>query len=329
MSAIFDYIGQNPGLFLAASLLLMLAALIFITTFFVQMTIGRKRAISDRMTLLLETADTPKFEDIEVVTEDTDQNSNGKSPWIVALQKYLLTAGGTVALRTAIPLALSASLFMFFILSWFFEFSAPISVILAIIVFFFTFRNAIIAKRVRRKLAFLDNLPDAIELIIRAAQAGIPISEAIATAGNEINEPVRSEFARISNKIRLGVDMKDAMNEAADRIQLPDFDFFVVALLVQRETGGQLAETLQNLATILRRRKEMRMKIKALTAEGRMSSKVVSALPFVTSVLITLLSPEYMKPLFYDANGRHYLLIAIVILSFGMFVIGKITQGES
>lgn len=329
MSGISDYIQQNPGLFLAASFLLMLAALIFIGTFFHQMTIGRKRALSERMNLLLEAADAPKFEDVDIISDETDQNVNGKSPWIIALQKYLLTAGGTVALRTAIPLALSVAFLIFFASYWFFEFSIPISMIFSFIVFFFTFRNAIIAKRVRRKLAFLDNLPDAIELIIRAAQAGIPISEAIATAGNEINEPVRSEFARISNKIRLGVDMKDAMNEAADRIQLPDFDFFVVALLVQRETGGQLAETLQNLATILRRRKEMRMKIKALTAEGRMSSKVVSALPFVTSIFITLLSPEYMKPLFYDANGRHYLLIAVVILSLGLFVIGKITQGEA
>lgn len=180
----------------------------------------------------------------------------------------------------------------------------------------------------RRQTTFLDGLPAAIDLIVRAAQAGIPVVEAIGVAGKEIGPPVGSEFTAIAQMVQLGVDLKEALYEAADRVNLVDFDCFVVALVVQRETGGQLSETMRNLATIIRRRKETRGKARGMTAEGRLTAQVVGALPFVTGGFLTIVSPDYMRPLIDDSFGRQMLLVAIALVVGGFQLISHMTRSE-
>src|SRR5262249_28869054 len=121
----------------------------------------------------------------------------------------------------------------------------------------------------RYQRQFLDAFPDALDLIIRAVRAGLPAPEAIEVVTREIRPPVGSEFQRMLDEMRIGTEMEEALQHAADRIRVPDFRFFVVSLLLQRQTGGGIAETLSNLSTIIRQRKALRQKARALSAEAQ------------------------------------------------------------
>jgi Flp pilus assembly protein TadB len=181
----------------------------------------------------------------------------------------------------------------------------------------------------RWQVAFLENFNDAIELIIRAVRSGIPVNEAIRQAGSEVNEPVMSEFRRIADSIDLGVDMRDALRQAADRVALPDFDFFVVCLVLQRETGGQLTDTLEGLTHILRRRKEIRLKVRSLTAEGRMTAMIVGALPIVVAGMMYMLDPDHIMRLTQPGLGRAMLYYGLGSMAVGIFVINQLTRVEA
>ena len=170
----------------------------------------------------------------------------------------------------------------------------------------------------RHQRQFLDIFPDALDLIVRAVRAGLPAPEAIELAAREVGAPVGSEFRRMLDEMRIGVEMEDALQDAADRIRVPDFRFFVVSLLLQRRTGGGIAETLSNLSIIIRQRKALRLKARALTAEATASATVVATLPFVAGVGLFLINRELMSVLFVDPRGRQMLGIACLGLLFGI-----------
>ena len=172
----------------------------------------------------------------------------------------------------------------------------------------------------RNQRRFLDIFPDALDLIVRAVRGGLPVLEAIELAAHEIRPPVAVEFERMLGEIRIGVEMEDALQHAADRIRVPDFRFFVVSLLLQRRTGGSIAETLSNLSAIIRQRKALRMKARALTAEAMASTVVVSIMPFVAGVGLFLINREMISILFIDPRGRFMLGVATVRLWWGIVV---------
>lgn len=178
----------------------------------------------------------------------------------------------------------------------------------------------------KRQYAFLDSFPDAIDLIVRAVRAGIPVNETLNLVADEGAAPVSDEFRAIAEEMAVGVDLSDACINATHRIGIPDFNFFVVSLLLQRETGGHLAETLENLSTVVRGRKEMRLKVKALTSEGRISAKILSAMPVLTIAAIFSIRPEYMLPLFSDPTGRLMLTGASLSIAFGVFLTYRMTR---
>jgi Flp pilus assembly protein TadB len=167
---------------------------------------------------------------------------------------------------------------------------------------------------------FLDALPDALDLIARAVRAGLAVSDAMDVAGREVRPPVGPEFQRTLEEVRIGVDIDEAMQHTADRIRVPDFGFFVVALKLQRRTGGSLAETLANLSGIIRRRKEIRLKARALTSEAKASAAVLGLLPVIVGLLLFLLNPELMAPLLSDPRGRFMLGVAVLSLMTGLSV---------
>lgn len=180
--------------------------------------------------------------------------------------------------------------------------------------------------RRRWRIAYLEGLSDAIDLVIRAVKSGIPVIEALRTAGREVNEPVRSEFARITEEVDLGSDLRQALRRSAARVRIPDVDFFVVCLILQRETGGQLADTLRGLTEVLRRRKELRLKMRALTAEGRMSVLIVGALPILAGFGMYGINPDYMGKLLEPGTGRTMLYAAIGSHLLGMIIAHRLTQ---
>jgi len=180
----------------------------------------------------------------------------------------------------------------------------------------------------RRQRQFLALFPEAIDLMVRSLKSGLPINEAIGIVGQEIGDPVGQEFARIADQIRLGKPLEDALWRTADRLDFPDFKFFVIALGIQRETGGNLAETLDNLANILRSRHQMKLKIKALSSEGKASAMIIGALPFVMFGIIYALNADYMSTFFTDPRAQAALVGALVWMGIGGFIIKKMINFE-
>jgi tight adherence protein B len=173
---------------------------------------------------------------------------------------------------------------------------------------------------------FLDPFPDALDLMCRAVRAGLPVFEAMEVASREIVAPVGTELERTIEEMRIGVDIDEALQHTADRIRVPDFRFFVVALTLQRRTGGGLAETLANLSSIIRRRKEIRLKARALTAESKASATVLGVLPFAVGALLFFLNPRLMSVLFDDPRGRFMLGMALSSLAIGIGVMAFIIR---
>lgn len=171
--------------------------------------------------------------------------------------------------------------------------------------------------------------PDAIDLVVRSIRAGLPVSQALENIGTDIEAPVGPEFARISNQIRIGVSLDDALHGALKRIDLPEMRFFAVTLILQRETGGQLAEVLLNLSDILRQRKAMKMKIKALTSESRAASKIVAAIPVLAGVGMYYMNKPHMMLLFETETGNNMLAYSIGSVLVGLLIIRKLTNVDA
>jgi tight adherence protein B len=155
----------------------------------------------------------------------------------------------------------------------------------------------VIGKRIAK---FTSKFPDAIELLVRGLRSGLPISETIGVVGQEVDGPVGEEFRAIADKMKIGRSMDAALQETADRLGTPEFQFFVITIAIQRETGGNLAETLANLADVLRKRGQMKLKIKAMSSESKASAYIIGALPFVVFGMIYNINPGYMTQFFVD-----------------------------
>jgi len=170
-------------------------------------------------------------------------------------------------------------------------------------------------KRIAR---FVALFPEAIDLMVRALRAGLPITEAIVNAGQEIGDPIGVEFRGIEAGMRLGRDLDSLLWDIAKRIDVPEFRFFIIALSVQRETGGNLAETLNNLSLVLRGRRAMRAKARAMASEARASTAILGSLPILVTIMLMFTSPTYISPLFTDVRGLILLGIATSMLLGGV-----------
>ena len=180
----------------------------------------------------------------------------------------------------------------------------------------------------RRLNRFNMAFPEAIDLIVRGLKSGLPVADSFGVIAKESAEPVRSEFRRVVEYLSLGKTMDEALWMMADRIGTPEFNFFVVAMSVQRETGGNLAETLENLGDILRKRKQTKLKIKALSAEARASALIIGVLPFIMFGIIYSINPYYIDDLWKDDRGIVLLVIGLLWLFSGFGVMAKMVRFE-
>jgi len=176
---------------------------------------------------------------------------------------------------------------------------------------------------------FLDRFPDALNVIVRAVRAGLPVLDAMEAAVGNVSEPVASEFRRLVDQWRIGIDLEASLEPVANRIRVNDFRFFAATLVLQRRTGGSLAETLADLADLVRRRKEIRLKARALSAEMRASAYVIGALPFVMTGLMFFISPSTTSLLFTDPRGKVILGIAIFLLVAGFALMNAMIKQAS
>lgn len=180
----------------------------------------------------------------------------------------------------------------------------------------------------RRQTKFLALFPDAIDLMVRGLRSGLPVNETIDVVASEISNPVGEEFRRIADQARLGKTLEDALWASVDRLDFADFKFFVIALNIQRETGGNLAETLDNLSKIIRQRQQLKLKINALSSEGRASAMIIGVLPFIMFGIIYALSPDYAGVFFEDPRAKMALFGGLFWMGLGLLIIRKMIRFE-
>ena len=178
---------------------------------------------------------------------------------------------------------------------------------------------AILNLLVRRRQAVLERqLPDVLDFIARSMQAGHSFSSSMQMAGTESPEPIATEFQIASNRINFGESVHDALNGLTQRIECTDMSYFAVAVLINREIGGDLAALLKNVSQLIRNRLQIKMSIQALTGEARMSAWILGIIPFVLGLLLTLLQPKMMSLLITDPLGRQMLGYGLLIMGAGV-----------
>jgi tight adherence protein B len=161
--------------------------------------------------------------------------------------------------------------------------------------------GSMIKKRVAK---FTTNFPDALDLLVRGLRSGLPVSETMVVVGREIPGPVGEEFRLITERIKIGKSMDQALQDTAKKLGTPEFQFFCITLAIQRETGGNLAETLANLGGVLRQRAQMKLKIRAMSSESKASAYIIGSLPFLVFGMICWINFDYMSPFFTPDPAR-------------------------
>lgn len=223
--------------------------------------------------------------------------------------KFLLVSGGLAAVGAAV--------------SFFFQlhFAAipGIALLMATLPFVWLF-----IKRKRRLAAFAKQLPEALELISRALRAGHSLGSGFNLVADEMQEPINKEFARCYEEQNFGIPLEEALDDLTERVPNLDLRFFATAVILQRQTGGDLAEILDKIGHLIRERFKIWGQIQALTGEGRLSGIVLLALPPVLFITMLRLNPDYMMLLFNDPMGNRMLAGAIVMQLIGALVIRKI-----
>jgi len=172
--------------------------------------------------------------------------------------------------------------------------------------------------RVRRLLRIEQQLPEAADFIARALRAGHSFTNVLQIVGNELAEPLSTEFRIVREEINYGAAMSEALHNMAERVPLTDLRYLIIAVLIQRETGGNLAEILGNISLIIRSRLKLVAQVRVLSAEGRMSAWVLGLLPFALGGMLLIVNPDYMRILWIDPIGVKLIWTALVMLSIGV-----------
>lgn len=179
---------------------------------------------------------------------------------------------------------------------------------------------------VKRKNAIEEQLPDALDLMARAMLAGHAFPSALKMVGDEMPEPISSEFRTAFDEVNYGISVHDALSNLIERVNSTDMSYFVISVLLQRETGGNLAELLGNLSKLIRERLKLLGTVRVLSAEGRLSAQILTALPFVVAMVIHLVNPEFMKVLWTDPTGVRFVGGALLLMLIGYYWMRRIIK---
>lgn len=170
---------------------------------------------------------------------------------------------------------------------------------------------------------FERQLPEALELTSRALRAGHAFSVGLKLVGDESPDPTGKEFRRVFDEIAMGVSLPEALQNMTDRVESVDLRFFMTSVLVQRETGGNLAEIIDSLAALIRKRFELQLKVRALSAEGRFSGLILFCLPIVVGLILYKMNPDYMSTLFTDPAGHNMLMVGSFMMITGAIIMKR------
>lgn len=243
-------------------------------------------------------------------------------PGAQAARPYLLQAGLAPKLREFFIILLLVFFFSLMIGHRMGLIAVPLAAAMS-----YAFAYWIITRRIRkRNLAFLNNFPEALDIIVRSVRSGYPLNTAIRMVADNTQPPLSTEFRQVADEIAYGSSMIESLQRLSYRINEQDVRFFVIVLTVQQDIGGNLSEVLGNLSNIIRKRKYMRMKVKALAAEGRATAWVLGSMPFAEAGIILLISPDHLDPLFNTPMGHTLLGITAGIVALGVFMVRQLVN---
>ncbi|NTF40506.1 type II secretion system F family protein [Rhizobium rhizogenes] len=180
----------------------------------------------------------------------------------------------------------------------------------------------------RRQNKFLEELPNALDLITRSIRSGLPLNDAVRLVAAEAREPVKTEFRRVVEAQQVGLSMTDACGRMGTHMPLQEVNFFAIVIAIQAQAGGNLSEALGNLSRVLRERKKMKAKVKALSMEAKASAVIIGTLPFIVMILVYLTSPQYMLVLFTDPRGHLIMIGAGIWMSLGVYIMRNMVNFE-
>ena len=247
-----------------------------------------------------------------------------RSARVSDLQKRLAQAG--ISMRAGNFLALSGVCgIVATFLAYTFSQRAEVAWIALLVGFMLPYSYAAI-QRNKRFEKFEELFPEAIDTLARAVRAGHAFTTALEMITNEVSEPVAGEFRQLYEEQKFGMPIRDALMNLTDRMPLVDVKFFVTAVMLQRETGGNLAEILDNLSYVIRERFKIQRQVRVYTAQGRLTMALLMGMPPIIVTVMLLLNPGFIRPLFSDPIGHTLLVMGITLQTIGYFVIRKIIK---
>ncbi len=175
----------------------------------------------------------------------------------------------------------------------------------------------------RRITRFINEFPNAVDIIVRGIRAGLPLADCLRMIANESAEPVRTEFRLIIESQAIGLSLGESVERIVERVPIPEANFFAIVISIQQKAGGNLSEALSNLSRVLRERKKMRNKVKAVSSEANASAMIIGSMPFVVGTLIYLTSPHYIELLWTTSTGRMMMAVGAFWMGLGVAVMKK------
>ena len=245
-----------------------------------------------------------------------------KLPGMGGVHEKLLKAG----MADQVKGFLTSCLIVLFIAIYVFGKFFPMNILFAIVIAYLWGYWRIRRKIGKRNALFLNNFPDALDMIVRSVRSGYPMNSAVRMVADNMQPPVSTEFKQVADEVAYGSTLIESLQRLSTRIDEPDLHFFVVVLTVQQDIGGNLSEILNNLAGIIRKRKHLRMKIKALSSEGRTTAWVLGSMPFIEAILILMVSPNHLTPLFNTHLGNLLLGGTIFMVALGAFIVTRMVN---
>lgn len=242
-------------------------------------------------------------------------------PWVEKFNRILEQANIQYPVGFFIILSLLLALLTYLVCSRVFL-SHLVSIIFAIIIAILPYPY-VYSRKDRRMKKFERQLPDAMDLIARSLRAGHAFSSGLKMVADEFDDPIGIEFYKTLKEINFGVSVPEALTNLADRVDCSDLKFFVISVILQRETGGNLAEILENIARLIRERFKLHGRVRILSAEGKFSATVLVILPFVIALYIYLVNREYISILVEDPIGRILTIVAILMMFAGILAMKR------
>jgi tight adherence protein B len=261
---------------------------------------GARRSDSSLIALL------PRRAELEKRIRRTGKNWTLTQYMLASMIMFVVATGGMLIVRAPLPMAGLIGLFL--------GLGLPYLVV-----------GMTIKKRVTQ---FNARFPDAIDLLVRGLKSGLPVTETFQVVSQELPGPVGEEFKGVIERIRIGNTMEAALQESAEMLGTPEFQFFCITIQIQRETGGNLAETLANLSDVLRKRAQMKLKIRAMSSEAKASAYIVGALPFFVFGVVWSMNPSYLQGFFVEERLIITGLGGLVWMSIGAGIMAKMISFE-